>query len=113
MRAFQKVAASTLRPRGSSCKRGLRFVPRRGRLNAFVENHGDVRPERDLDLRGLLRSEEMLRAVEMRTEAHAFIGYFSQFGKTEDLVAAGISENGTRPGHELVEASELAHEFVA
>jgi len=35
----------------------------------------------------------MLRAVEVRTEAHAFIGNLSQFHEAENLVAAGIGEN--------------------
>src|SRR5260370_7502185 len=55
----------------------------------------------------------MLRTVEMGTETHALIGHFSQFGKAEDLVAAGIGEDGARPGHELVQAAKLADKFVS
>ena len=55
----------------------------------------------------------MLGAVEMGTKVHAFVGYFSQFGKAEDLVAAGIGENRARPGHEFVQAAKPADEFMA
>jgi len=49
----------------------------------------------------------------MGAKAHAFIGNSSQFGETEDLIAAGIRENDAGPGHELVQATKLAHEFMA
>ena len=49
----------------------------------------------------------------MRTEAHAFVGDFSQCRKAEDLVAAGIRKDGTRPGHKLMQAAELADQFMA
>src|SRR2546425_588304 len=49
----------------------------------------------------------------MRTEAHAFVGDLAKLGKAEHLVAAGIGENGARPGHKLVQAAETANQFVA
>lgn len=55
----------------------------------------------------------MFRAIQMRTEAHAFVRDFAERGKTEDLEAARIGEKGARPGHELVEPAQLANEFVA
>src|SRR5882757_1720444 len=55
----------------------------------------------------------MLRAVQVRTKAHAFIGNFSQFGETECLEASGIGENGAIPRHKFVEASHPPHQFVA
>src|SRR5258708_38669681 len=55
----------------------------------------------------------MLRAVEMGAEAHALSGHFSQFGEAEDLKAAGVREDGARPGHELMQATKLADQFVA
>src|SRR5256885_9792394 len=54
----------------------------------------------------------MFGAIEMGAKAHALIGYFSQFGKAEDLVAAGIREDGARPGHESMEPAKPAHQFV-
>ena len=44
----------------------------------------------------------------MGSKASAFIGNFPQLGKAEDLIAAGISKDGARPGHELVQAAKLA-----
>src|SRR5262249_31346426 len=63
-------------------------------------------------LDGFLRRQQVLGAIEMRTEAHARVGNFAQLGKAEDLIAAGIGENGARPGHEVVESTELAHQLV-
>src|SRR5262249_34915662 len=37
---------------------------------------------------------------------------FAKFGEAEDLVAAGIGENGARPRHEAVQSTELADEFM-
>src|SRR5882762_5369105 len=55
----------------------------------------------------------MLRAVEVRTEAHAFIGNLSQFRQAENLVAAGIGENRAVPRHELMKATQLPDQCVA
>src|ERR1700674_680604 len=112
-RAFLKIDARALRPFCGALERSFRFLAGRRRFDALIEDHGDVRSQRELNLRGFFRREEMLRAVEMRTEAHALIGHFSQFGKAEDLIAAGVREDGARPGHELMKPAELAHEFVA
>src|SRR5882762_1855087 len=54
----------------------------------------------------------MLSAIEMGTEAHTLIGHFSQIGKAEDLITAGIREDGVRPGHKSMKPAELAHQFV-
>src|SRR5882762_6498785 len=54
----------------------------------------------------------MFRAIEMRAKAHAFIGNFSQFGKAEDLVTAGIGENGAVPGHEFMETAQFADQLM-
>jgi len=48
----------------------------------------------------------------MRAEAYALVGNLAQFGKAENLIAAGIGENSARPGHELMQAAELADQFV-
>src|SRR6266446_1063996 len=113
LRAFLKIVASASSPRGGSCDGGFGMVARRGRFDTFIEDHGDIRAERELNLYGLLRGKEMLRTIEMRAEAHAFVGHFSKRGETEDLVTAGIGKDGARPGHELMQAAELAHEFMA
>src|SRR5258708_2922803 len=55
----------------------------------------------------------MFSAIEMRTKAHPFVGDFSQFGKAKHLIATGVRENRTRPGHELVQAAKLADQLVA
>jgi len=92
--------------------RRLGDVPRRGSLDALVENHGDVRTERELDFRRFFGSEQMFGAVEVRTEAHAFIGDLPQFREAEHLVSAGIGENRAVPRHELVQSAQLANQCV-
>src|SRR5882762_7288038 len=111
-RTFLKEVACSASPFCGALERGLRFLARRGRLDALIEYHGDVRSQRELNLCGSLWRKEMFRAVEMGAEAHAPIGHFSQLGKAKDLIAARIREDGVRPGHELVQAAKLADEFV-
>src|SRR5882724_8985288 len=55
----------------------------------------------------------MLGAVEVGTEAHAVIRDFAQFGKTKDLVAARIGKDRSVPGHEFVQPTEIANQFMA
>ena len=57
--------------------------------------------------------EQMFRAVQVRTKAHAFIGNFSQLGKTENLEASGIGKNGAIPRHKFVEASHPPDQLMA
>ena len=54
----------------------------------------------------------MLRAIKVRTKTHSFISDFAKLGKTEYLVAAGIGEDGSIPGHEPVQAAKFANQFV-
>ena len=49
----------------------------------------------------------------MRAEGDAFVRDFAQFTEAENLEAAGIGEDGARPGHEFVQAAQLADEFMA
>src|SRR5581483_7927020 len=82
------------------------------RLDAFIQNHGDVRTQRELNFRGALRRQEMLRAVQVRTEPDALVGNLSKLGETEDLIAARIREDRAVPGHEAVQAAERADQFM-
>ena len=84
-----------------------------GICQAFVEHHHDVAAERELDVDRVLGREDVRVAIQMRAEEDAFFGDFAQGLETEDLEAAGIGEDGSRPGHELVQAAQLADELVA
>src|SRR5579883_729506 len=55
--AFQEIVACAARPTRRSRHRGLRRFTWRGRLDAFVEHHGDIRPKRKLNFRGFLRGQ--------------------------------------------------------
>jgi len=52
-------------------------------------------------------------AVEMRAKEDAFFGHFAKGIEAEDLKAAGVCEDGARPGHEFVEAAQTFDAFVA
>src|SRR5215467_5269632 len=54
----------------------------------------------------------MLGTIEMRAKAHTFVGDLAKRGQTKDLIAAGIGEDGARPGHELMQAAEAANQIV-
>ncbi len=82
-------------------------------FQAFVERHHDVAAERELDVHGGFGREQMRVAIQMRAEQHALFGDLAQIAQAEDLEAAGVGEDGARPGHEAVQAAELADQFVA
>ena len=51
-------------------------------------------------------------AVQMGAEQNAIVGDFAKIVEAEDLEAAGIGEDGPRPGHEAVETAEALDAFV-
>ena len=53
-----------------------------GILNAFIEHHADIRAERALNFNGFLRRKQVLTAVQVGAEAHAFVRDFAKFRKT-------------------------------
>ena len=111
--ALVKIIPRAAGPRGGAPQGGCGDFARRWCLDAFVEHHGDVRTERELNLCGFFRREQMLGAIQMRAKAHAVVADFAQLGKAENLVAAGIGENRAVPGHEFVQAAQFANQFVA
>src|SRR5712692_6765840 len=110
--AFLKMFAGTARPFGGTLHRGCGMVARRGGLDALIKHHGNVGAKRELHLDGLLRGQQMFRAVQMRSEEHALVRDFPQPGQAEDLISTGIGEDRARPGHELVQAAQIADERV-
>src|SRR5713101_6426677 len=49
----------------------------------------------------------------MRTEAHSVIGNLAQGGKAKHLIAAGIGEYRSVPGHEFMKSAKFADRFMA
>ena len=49
----------------------------------------------------------------MRGERHALFLDLAQLCERKHLKTAGIGQDRTVPGHEFVDAAELAHDFVA
>jgi len=87
-------------------------VPRRI-LQALVQHHHNVAPERQLHVHGGFRREQVRVAVQVRAEQHPFVRHLPQIAQAENLVAAGIRQDGPRPAHEPVQPSQRADRFVA
>src|SRR5260370_34836402 len=79
-RAFLKIEARAASPCRCALQRGFGFFTWRGGFDALIEHHGDVRTQRELNLRPFFRCEERPGAVHRRPEAPALLGRFSQSG---------------------------------
>ena len=116
-RAGSPCSAKKSRQRRAQAKRAGRGFAGAGVIggsfDAFVEDHDDVRAQGDFDLDCFFGGKEMLGAVQVRTKSDAVVRHFSQIGKAEHLVAAGIRKDRMRPGHEFVQAAQLADQLVA
>src|SRR5262249_26992694 len=93
-RGFLKIITRPASPGCRALNCSFRLCARRGSFDAFVQNHRDIRTQGELNLGSFFRSKQMLGAIEMRTEAYALVGDLAKLGETEDLVAAGIGEDG-------------------
>ena len=82
-------------------------------LNAFIEDHNDVRAQCQLNLDRAFRREEMRGAVQVRSKPYPILSHPRQAFKAHHLEPAAICQNGTRPGHEPVQPPCFAHDFVA
>jgi hypothetical protein len=78
---------------------------------AHIEDHGDVTPVSLLEFDNSFWSEEVFRAVEMRTETDAFSLDLTQFLKAEDLVAARIGQDRAVPGGEPAQTACLTDQI--
>src|SRR5690349_5533800 len=72
-------------------------------FSALVEGHDDVGAQADLRGYGGFRAEEVRGAIQVRAKRHALLADLAQVAEAEDLVTAGIGEDGARPGHEAVQ----------
>src|SRR5260370_41295197 len=111
--AFLKMFAGTARPFRGALHCGCGMAARRGALDALIEHHGNVGAKRELHLDGLLRRQQTFRGIQVRQEEHALVRDFPQPGKAEDLISARIGQDRARPGHELVQAAQIADERVS
>ena len=120
--AEQRLAAGAalpvrrLRAAGPAERQRERLLGRRGRRGvrqALVQRMDDVRAEGLLDLDHELRAQEMLRAVDRRSEPDALVGDPPELGETPHLEATGVGEDRPRPGHEPVQPAERLHQLLA
>ena len=102
------AAAAAFRPAHRSLHRGGGAFAR-GRIGeALVEHHGDVGPEPGLDIHRHLRSQEMTRAIEVRSELDSVLGDAPALGQAEYLVSAAVGQDRTVPGGEAVKTARRA-----
>ncbi len=78
-----------------------------------VQDHGDVTAERLLDGDRALRGEAHDRSIEVRGERHPVVVHGSQVAEAEDLVAAGVGQDRSVPGHEGVETAQPRNPLLA
>ena len=107
------IVAAAARPLRRALHGAGRALVIGGIFDALVEHHGNVRTERLLNLNRFFRRKKMFGAVQVRAENHAFVRDFPQIGEAEHLKAARIGEDRSRPGHEAMQAAQLANPFVA
>ena len=55
----------------------------------------------------------MSAAIEMGTELNTVLLYLASLGKTEDLIAAAVRQDGLVPANELVEPATPSHPLIA
>jgi hypothetical protein len=84
-----------------------------GIFRAFVEGHGDVSAEGDLNINGMLGSKRVRTPVEVRAKAHTVFRNLAQRVEREDLESAGVGEQGARPAYEFVQAAHAANGLMA
>ena len=94
-----------LEPATGQIERAGRIVVRRVARRTLVERHHDVGPDRTLDIDHSLGREQMLRPVDMRAEAAAFLRKFPATGQREDLKPAAVGQNRTVPRAETMQAA--------
>ena len=108
----RRASGNGLRPAHGGLSRDARGFVTGRILEALIEHHHDVAPERHLHVDGRFRSEHVRIAVEVRAEQHAIGGDLAQAAEAEYLKSSGIGQDGPWPGHELMEAAQPADGFV-
>ena len=96
----------SLRPYRSPAQSRLRLVPRVGKSQRFVENHGDVGAKRLLNLHRALGGEIHSRPVEVALKNDPLVGYLGEPGEAEKLITAAVGEDGAPPAHERMEPAQ-------
>ncbi len=105
---FVKVLQIALQPALGELQRFLRVLIRRVARTALVERHHYIRSDNALSVNIVLRSESMLRPVDVRAESAAFRRKFAHLREREHLKSAAVGKNRPVPVLELVEAAGLA-----
>ena len=108
----RRLDAAARPARGARHRRG-HDLERRVRRRTLVERHRDVAAQQRLDLHRAFGRQPLLGAVEVRAEGRAVLVDGAALAQAEDLEAARVGEDRARPGHEAVQAAELAHALGA
>ena len=100
-----------LRPAQRPSEGLLRIIEIGGIRHTLVEGHHDIGAQRRLHLDGNLRRKELFRAVDMRAERHALLGYLPKLAEAEYLKPAAVCQNSPIPVHELMQSARFANQI--
>ncbi len=101
------------RPAVGSFHCRVRRVPVRRRIDANVEHHHDVRADRGLHLDRRFGRQHVLALIDVAAEARTFFRDRAVGCQREDLVAAGVGEDGTLPAHVVVNPAHALEQLGA
>ena len=88
-------------------------VVRRRDLDALVKRHRNIRAKIGLNAHALFWPHENVPAVHMAVEGNAFFRDLPKLRQRKDLESAAVGQNRFFPGHEFVQAAQVADQFVA
>ena len=81
-------------------------------LDALVKCHRNVRAEVCLNAHTLFRPHEDVPAVHVAVEGHPLLRDLPQLRQRKNLESAAVGQNRFFPGHELVQAAQVANQFI-
>src|SRR5258707_6721938 len=108
---FFGPGSTTMRPAQSSFQAGGSVLVFTGVRRALVEGHDDIGPKGLLDLHRELWTKETGCAVDVTVKMDAFFRNAAQLRQGENLKPSAISQDGTVPTHELVQAATVLDDF--
>ena len=101
------------RPTGGFFQRGHHLLSGRRVRRTNIKSHGNIGTQILFNLHHLLRREEMLGAINVRTENYAVLANIPQFGQAEHLKTAAVGQNRLIPVHKFVQTAGLSHQLMA
>ena len=82
-------------------------------LDALVKCHRNIRAEIGLNTHAFFRPHEDVPTVHMAVECDAFFRDLPQLRQRKNLESAAVGQDRSVPGHEFVQAAQVADQLVA